>query len=44
LSIESGSEMDEWLRWCDGYAERVDPLTAVRKEVARERAETASRT
>ncbi len=44
LSIESGSEMDEWLRWCDGYAERVDPLTAVRREVARERAETALKT
>jgi hypothetical protein len=41
LCIEPDSEMGEWLRWCDGYADRVDPLTAVRREVARVKREEA---
>jgi hypothetical protein len=31
-------ELDEWLRWCDAYAMRVDPLESLRQEIVRVKA------
>jgi len=30
--IEEGSPLDEWLKWAESYAERVDPLAGLRDE------------
>lgn len=38
-SVIPGGELDEWLRWCDGYALRIDPLSPLRQEIARARTE-----
>lgn len=33
-SVIAGGELDEWLRWCEDYAKRVDPLAQLREEIA----------
>jgi hypothetical protein len=34
-TVTPGGELDEWLRWADSYAERIDPVATVRAQVAR---------
>lgn len=38
-SVIAGGELDAWLRWCEDYAKRVDPLAQLRDEIARVKAE-----
>ena len=34
LQLIAGGELDVWLRWAEGYAARIDPFSALRREAA----------
>jgi hypothetical protein len=42
LQIIEGASADEDLKWALSYAERIDPLTAWREDIARAKTETAA--
>jgi hypothetical protein len=33
--VTPSGELDQWLRWCDDYASRIDPVAILRRKVAR---------
>ncbi len=33
-TVIPGGELDAWLRWCDSYATKIDPLASLRQEIS----------